>query len=104
MMETVCAFANEPNLNGGFLLLGVEAAKQEVSGQRYRICGVSDPDKLLNDLSSNCTTAIQSTQRNIHAKTEDIDGKVVVAVQVEEALPADKPIFSSLENLCPNLA
>ena len=92
MMETVCAFANEPGLNGGFLLLGVEAAEQEVSGQRYRICGVSDPDKLLNDISSNCRTQFNQPVR-IHTTTEEVEGKVVVAVQVDEALPADKPIF-----------
>ena len=92
MMETVCAFANEPGMNGGFLLLGVEANDPAVNGQRYRICGVSDPDRVINDLSSKCREQFNQPVR-IHAKSEAVDGKVVIAVRVEEALPADKPIY-----------
>lgn len=38
VLETVCAFANEPGLGGGILLLGVESAEGEA--RRYRLVGL----------------------------------------------------------------
>jgi ATP-dependent DNA helicase RecG len=56
VMETVCAFANESGLGGGYLLLGVESAPGTKSG--YSIVGISDPDKILNDLQTNCRSQL----------------------------------------------
>jgi ATP-dependent DNA helicase RecG len=52
VMETVCAFANEPGLGGGYLLLGVSRDPQDVCGNAYRIDGIDNPDKLQSDLAS----------------------------------------------------
>lgn len=46
VMETICAFANEPGLGGGYLLLGVQRDAQDLFDHAYRVDGVSDPDKL----------------------------------------------------------
>ncbi|MFN3842092.1 MAG: helix-turn-helix domain-containing protein [Rehaibacterium terrae] len=50
LMETVCAFANEPGLGGGWLLLGMT---REVSAlfSRYEVQGLVQPDKLSADLA-----------------------------------------------------
>jgi ATP-dependent DNA helicase RecG len=90
VMETVCAFANEPGLDGGYLILGV-APTPELP-ERYKIVGIEKPDKLLNDLQSNCRTRFNNTLR-IRSRTELIDDKNVILVYVPEAQPADKPTF-----------
>ena len=50
-LETVCAFANEPNLGGGWLLLGV-APDENALFSGYVVVGVEAPDKLASDLAS----------------------------------------------------
>lgn len=37
VMETVCAFANEPGLGGGTLLLGEERDRQDLFNSAYRV-------------------------------------------------------------------
>ena len=53
ILQTVCAYANEPGLGGGYLLLGV-AEEDNPLGQGYRVVGVDNPDKLQNDLVTQC--------------------------------------------------
>jgi len=90
LIETICAFANEPGMDGGYLLLGVERAEGEE--RRYRVCGVPDPDNLMNDISSNCRTQFNHPVQ-IQAWPEEVEGQVVVVVCVAEAMPTDKPIY-----------
>lgn len=96
IIETVIAFANEPNLNGGYLLLGV--TPDDKSSERYQIVGVNDPDKLRNDLSSQCRTGLNAS---IHLRTwtEMIDDKMILAVYVAEADPTLKPIYRTAVGL-----
>lgn len=51
VMETVCAYANEPGLDGGYLLLGVTPVEDSF-WPMYDAEGVSDPDKVQSDLAS----------------------------------------------------
>ncbi|MCG6656818.1 transcriptional regulator [Halomonas campisalis] len=88
MLETICAFANEPGLNGGYLLLGVAGDGQG----HYRVEGVPDPDALLNDLQTSCASVFNVPLR-VQAVTEFIEGQRLVVIQVPEARPADKPIY-----------
>lgn len=90
VMETVCAFANEPGLDGGYLLLGVR--KDDTGNHRYQVCGITDPDKLLNDLHSDCSTRFNVPLR-VRARAELLEGRTVLVVHVPEAQPADKPIY-----------
>lgn len=87
MLETICAFANEPGLDGGYLLLGVAADEPG----RYRVEGIDDPDRLLNDLHSACATTFNVPVR-LQATTELVENQRVVAVYAAEARPTDKPI------------
>lgn len=88
VMQTVCAFANEPGLGGGWLLLGV--CEPDKVHETYWVEGISDSDKLLGDLQTNCREqfelpiAIESR----HAMVED---KLVVGIFVPELDPASKP-------------
>ncbi|KAB7624107.1 ATP-binding protein [Alkalilimnicola sp. S0819] len=88
-LETVCAFANEPGLGGGYLLLGVE--KRSDAPGDYGVTGIEDPDKLLNDLHSRCASVFNVPVR-IQARAEVLEGRTVIVVDVPEADPASRPV------------
>jgi len=82
LLETVCAFANEPGLGGGWLLLGV--IKGSGTPCDYQVMGIEDPDKLLNDLHSRCANAFNVPVR-IQARAEALEEGTVIVVEVPEA-------------------
>ncbi|MBZ4312753.1 ATP-binding protein, partial [Mycobacterium tuberculosis] len=45
VLETVCAFANEPGMGGGWIVLGTVREEQALF-PAYEVEGVSTPDKL----------------------------------------------------------
>lgn len=94
IMETVCAFANEPGLGGGHLLLGVVRDPHDLFGTAYEVVGVSNPDKLQSDLASQCASVFNRPLRP-RISVETIQDKTVIAVYVPEAAPTDKPIYLS---------
>ncbi|WP_367848529.1 ATP-binding protein [Rhodoferax sp. WC2427] len=94
VMETVCAFANEPGLGGGYLLLGVERDPQDLFGNAYQALGIANPDKLQSDLASQCASVFNRPVRP-RISVETLGDKTVVVVFVPEAAPADKPIYLS---------
>lgn len=96
LMETVCAFANEPGLGGGYLLLGVTRDQQDLFTNAYKIDGVENPDKLQSDLASQCASTFNRPVRP-RVSVEELSGKTVVVVYVPEAAPTEKPIY--LQNL-----
>jgi len=85
VMQTVCAFANEPGLDGGYLLLGISEEKGQFS-----ISGVDNVDRLLQELDNNCRSQFERPVA-ISAKVETLGGKNVIVVYVPELLPASKP-------------
>jgi len=91
LLETICAFANEPHLGGGWLLLGVTADEQALF-PGYVVEGVPHPDKLSADLASQCATAFNMPLR-VDIRTETLAGEPVVVVFVPEAAPQDKPVY-----------
>lgn len=45
LLETICAFANEPNRGGGYLLLGVGIIENALFPEyRYEVVGVRNPN------------------------------------------------------------
>lgn len=84
-MQTICAFANEPGLDGGYLLLGISEENKQFS-----ISGVDDVDRLLQELDNNCRSQFERPVA-ISAKVETLSGKNVIVVYVPELLPASKP-------------
>lgn len=91
LLETICAFANEPHLGGGWLLLGVIPDEQALF-PGYVVEGVPQPDKLSAELASQCATTFNLPLR-VDIRTETLAGEPVVVVFVPEAAPQDKPVY-----------
>lgn len=92
IMETICAFANEPGLDGGWLLLGVAQDENSLFPGFYTVHGIEDVDKMTRDISNACASTFNHPVRPI-IQTDEIDGKRVVLVQIAESQPAEKPIY-----------
>jgi ATP-dependent DNA helicase RecG len=90
ILQTICAFANEPDLGGGHILLGV-AADEESDWPSYRVVGVDNPDKLQSDVASACATTFNVPVRP-RMVTELLQGKKVITVFVQEVGVHEKPI------------
>jgi ATP-dependent DNA helicase RecG len=90
-METVCAFANEPGLGGGWLLLGVVREEMALF-PAYEVEGIAQPDKLSADIASQCRDMFNVPLR-VDISTENVAGRNLVVVFVPEAQPQDKPVF-----------
>ena len=91
LLETICAFANEPGMDGGWLLLGV-APDEQALFPGYAVEGVTDPDKLSADIASQCASVFNRPLR-VDIRTESLEGKPVIVVSVPEAAPQAKPIY-----------
>lgn len=94
VMETVCAFANEPGLGGGYILLGVVRDSHDLFGNAYVVEGIENPDKIQSDLASQCASVFNASLRPRIA-VEQYDGKAVVVVCVPEAAATEKPVYLS---------
>ena len=100
VMESVCAFSNEPGLGGGWLLLGVEAEKGILfpGFEGYEVVGVLDAEKLSADLSTRCASEFdQPIRPRIESAT--LHGKTVLLVFVPELAPSAKPLFLKRQGL-----
>jgi len=96
-LETVCAFANEPGLGGGWIALGV--AREEMAlFPSYEVEGIEQPDKLTADIASQCRDIFNIPLR-VDISTENVQGKNVVVVFIPEVPPQDKPIFFKAQGL-----
>lgn len=97
LLETVCAFANEPGLGGGWIVLGL--VRDELAlFPSYEVEGVEQPDKVSADLASQCRDSFNVPLR-VDISSETIDGKLVIAVFVPEAAPQQKPVFFKARGL-----
>ena len=88
VMQTICAFANEPGLGGGYLLLGVD--EPEKPEDTFSVCGVTDADRLLNDIQTNCRDQFESLVP-VQGEVALLEGKKVIRLFVPELEPAAKP-------------
>ena len=91
IMETVCAYANEPGRNGGYLLLGVERDEVQLFPD-YEVVGIEDSAKVQHDLISQCSTIFNSPIRP-QIWPDKSNGKDVLVVYVPESAPSEKPVF-----------
>jgi len=97
LMESVCAFANEPGLGGGWLFLG--AVRDDLALLPcYEIEGLKQPDKVSADLASQAANMFNRPLR-LDIQTEAVQGKPVIVVFVPEAPPQDKPVYLSAKGL-----
>lgn len=93
ILETICAFANEPDLGGGYLLLGaVRKGFDEQGFPIYEPENIANPDKVQSDIANQCASAFNIRLRP-QIKKDSIEGKTVIVVKVDEASAAQKPVF-----------
>lgn len=92
VMQTVIAFANEPGLDGGYLLLGAEWFTNEKGDTVYRAACLPDPDKVQRDLASQCASMLNVALRP-EMQPETVDGQTVLVVYVPEADVTQKPVY-----------
>ena len=91
IMETICAFSNEPGMGGGYLILGVARSDDQLFPD-YEVVGVDDPDKLQSDLASQCADRFNVAIRPRIWRLA-FGGKNVLLVSVSEAQSAEKPVY-----------
>lgn len=92
ILETISAFSNEPDLGGGYLLLGVTWEVNLFGDRVYRPDGLADPDKVQADLASQCASVFNQVVRP-EINLERIEDKIVLVVYIPEAPASAKPIF-----------
>ena len=92
IMETVCAFANEPGLGGGYLLLGAVRTGFKNGLPVYVPENIENPDKIQNDVTTQCSSMFNVRIRP-QIEVEVVDGKTVLVVKIDEAPEAQKPIY-----------
>ncbi|HAS3641326.1 TPA: ATP-dependent DNA helicase RecG [Vibrio cholerae] len=88
VMQTICAFANEPGLGGGYLLLGVN--EPQIPEETFSVYGVGDADRLLNTIQTNCRDQFE-TPVPVQGDVALLEGKKVIRLFVPELEPAAKP-------------
>ncbi len=95
--ESVCSFSNEPNLDGGYILIG--AAKDEQSlFPTYIAEDIGDTDKIQSDLATQCNSVFNIPVRPL-MKIEQVNGKNVMVVRIEELATSQKPIYFKKDGL-----
>ncbi len=95
--ETICAFANEPGLQGGVMLLGVTRNEDDLFGG-YEVCGIQQPDQTSADLASACSSLFNSPIRP-RITPVPIGDKVVIVVEVNELSGSEKPLYFKRQGL-----
>lgn len=91
MMETVCAFANEPGLRGGYLILGAKRTGIAEDGRPvYEPENIENTDKIQSDFVAMCNSMFNVRIRPI-INVEEYLGKTVIVVKIEE-LPESRSL------------
>ena len=99
MMETVCAFANEPGLRGGYLLLGAKRTGMTEDGKPiYEPENIENTDKIQSDFVAMCNSMFNVRIRPI-INVEEYQGKMVVVVKIEELPESQKPAYFAKRGL-----
>ena len=99
MMETVCAFANEPGMRGGYLLLGAKRTGMTEDGKPvYEPENIENTDKIQSDFVAMCNSMFNVRIRPI-INVEEYLGKTVIVVKIEELPESQKPAYFAKRGL-----
>ncbi|HSX38701.1 MAG TPA: ATP-binding protein [Chlamydiales bacterium] len=90
-LETISAFSNEPDLGGGYLVLGLKKNDQD-SSTRYNVVGVENPDKIQCELATLAASAF-NFQIRPEIKVESVSGKSLIIAFIAESFCREKPVF-----------
>src|SRR5690348_4849907 len=91
VLETVCAFANEPGRGGGYILIGVTKSDGDPPSA-YQVTGVREPDRLQAALATQCRDSFNVPIRP-RISVEALEGTQALVVFVPEAQPQEKPVY-----------
>lgn len=97
VLETVCAFSNEPGLGGGYLLLGI-VEKAEPIEEWYEVQGVADLDKVQSDIATQCASVFNQPVRP-EIKVEEVQGQKVLNIYIPELPDRQKPLYFRKQGL-----
>ena len=97
VMETVCAFCNEPGLGGGYLLIGIAEDSMSLFPQ-YKVVSVKDPDKFQKDFATQCAGMFNMPVRPEIA-VEKIGDNIVIKIWVSELPQRQKPLYFIADGL-----
>jgi len=97
ILESVCAFSNEPGLGGGYILLGVEQEALSLF-PTYYASGVEQSDKIQLDLGTQCASMFNQPIRPT-IQVESVNEKNVIVAYVPELPDGQKPAYFRNENL-----
>jgi len=99
LAETICAFANEPHLGGGYILLGVKRLGEEtLFSSGYEVVGIDNPDKAQADIATQAATMFNKPLRP-QMRPETVGGKTVIVLFISEAQASEKPFFLKKQGL-----
>lgn len=91
VFESICALSNEPDLNGGTILLGVSKDDSSLF-PLYTAEGVEDSDKLSSDIQSTCSSAFNTPIR-VDIRVELVGNAPVIRIDVPELPKSHKPAY-----------
>lgn len=98
ILETVCAFSNEPGLGGGTILLGVER-DENASASIYKVTGIKEPDKLQLDFATQCASMFNHPVRPEIEVEPLADGKMIIKIFIHELPDGQKPLYFKKDGL-----
>ena len=98
IMETVCSYANEPGLGGGYILMSVSADDFESAATHYKIDVMPDPDKLQSDIATQCASMFNMPVRP-QMTIEKINGMPVLKIWIDELPAKQKPLYFKKDKL-----
>lgn len=98
IMETICAFSNEPGLDGGYVLMGVEL-DESMLFPYYTVSGIVNPDKLQLDLSTQCANNFNIAIRPEIEIEKTTNGKIALKAFISELPEALKPLYFKSQGL-----
>ena len=96
LLETVCAFSNEPGLGGGYLLLGVEREDEVASlFPGYIVSGIPQDklDQIQADLANQCAENFNIPIRPQIVVEKTAEDRYAIVVFVPELSVEQKPLF-----------
>ena len=92
IMETVCSYANEPGLGGGFILMSISADDSAAAATHYKIDPMPDPDKIQSDIATQCASMFNMPVRP-KMTIEKINGLLALKIWVDEFPAKQKPLY-----------